>query len=75
MKDKSPNKVNLSIGVYRTEDGKPHVFRAVRKVEEELARFDADKEYVPSQGDINYIDASKKLVFGKDEALLSRVLS
>jgi len=73
MKDKTRNKVNLSLGVYRTEDGAPHVFRAVRKVEEELARFDCDKEYGPSGGEVSFNNLSKKLIFGNDQNLLDRV--
>jgi aspartate/tyrosine/aromatic aminotransferase len=32
-KDTSPDKVNLGIGAYRTEEGKPYVFRAVSLAE------------------------------------------
>lgn len=31
--DKSADKINLGIGAYRDSDGKPYVFRSIRKVE------------------------------------------
>lgn len=34
--DPSPNKVDLGIGAYRTNDGKPYVLQVVRKVEKEM---------------------------------------
>ena len=73
QKDTHPQKVNLSIGVYRSEDGRPHVFRAVRKAEEDLANFDGDKEYVPGTGEESYTELSKQLIFGKNNAITDRV--
>ncbi|CDJ68778.1 aspartate aminotransferase, putative [Eimeria necatrix] len=34
--DKNPKKVDLGVGAYRTEDGKPYVFKAVRMAEEQI---------------------------------------
>jgi len=73
LKDKTPNKVNLAIGVYRNADGTPHVFRAVRKAEEELAKFDGDKEYTKTTGEDLYINLSKQLVFGDNKEITDRV--
>lgn len=36
--DKDPNKVNLGIGAYRTEEEKPYVFQVVREVEADLIK-------------------------------------
>jgi aspartate aminotransferase len=35
--DKDPNKVNLGIGAYRTDDSKPYVLNVVKEAEFELA--------------------------------------
>ena len=35
--DKDPNKVNLGVGAFRDNNGKPYVFPVVRKVDQELA--------------------------------------
>ena len=32
LKDNSPSKINLGIGAYRSNEGKPYVLKAVRKV-------------------------------------------
>jgi aspartate/tyrosine/aromatic aminotransferase len=32
--DKNPEKVNLGVGAYRTEEGKPYIFPVVKKAEE-----------------------------------------
>ena len=41
--DPSKDKVNLGIGAYRDETGKPYVFNVVRKVEEELLKSNINK--------------------------------
>jgi aspartate aminotransferase len=44
--DTDPNKVNLGIGAYRDESGKPYVFPVVRKAEMAIANdHTLDKEY------------------------------
>ena len=49
--DTNPNKVNLGIGAYRSEDGKPYVFPVVRKAEKMICdNHDLDKEYSPIDG-------------------------
>ena len=35
-KDPSPVKLNLGVGAYRTEEGKPYVLRVVREAEQRL---------------------------------------
>ncbi len=53
--DKAPKKVNLSMGAYRTHEGKPYVFPVVKKVEaeivKEIAEGKLDKEYNAIDGD------------------------
>ncbi|OXB71909.1 UNVERIFIED_CONTAM: hypothetical protein H355_005524 [Colinus virginianus] len=50
-KSTAKEKVNLGVGAYRTEEGKPYVFRCVRKVEAQLAADTSlSKEYLPIDG-------------------------
>lgn len=65
-KDPRPNKINLGIGVYRTDDLKPLLLDSVKKGEEILLKTEKNKEYLPIGGDPELIDESMKLVFGKD---------
>ena len=36
--DENPKKVNLGIGAYRTEEGKPYVFPVVKEAEKKIAK-------------------------------------
>jgi len=36
--DKSSDKINLGIGAYRDDNGKPYIFKVVKKVEEEILK-------------------------------------
>ncbi|GLT25435.1 hypothetical protein SLA2020_005640 [Shorea laevis] len=66
-KDPSPNKLNLGIGVYRTEDGQPHMLNVVRRAEQMLVNeLSVDKEYLPITGMAEFNKLSAKLVFGPE---------
>eukprot|EP01084_Bolivina_argentea_P315831 547323_1 len=63
--DTDPRKVNLGIGAYRDDNGKPYVLEVVRKVEKELAADTTlNKEYLPISGDAEYVKLSQKLMLG-----------
>jgi aspartate aminotransferase len=65
--DKDAKKVNLGVGAYRDNNGKPFVFPIVRKVEQEIVN-DAtlDKEYAPIEGVAEFITGAKMVTFGWD---------
>jgi len=58
--------VNLGVGAYRDENGKPFVLRVVRQVEEELTKEKLDKEYIPQEGLKEFLQASALVQFGED---------
>lgn len=66
--DTDPRKVNLGIGAYRTEEGKPWVLPVVVKAEElmlnDIATGQADKEYLPVDGVAALKPLTQKLIFG-----------
>jgi len=65
--DKHPEKVNLGIGAYRDDSGKPYVFPVVRKAEELLlSNKSADKEYAPIDGDAGFNKGARGVLFGWD---------
>ncbi|CAG9861153.1 unnamed protein product [Phyllotreta striolata] len=45
LNDTNPSKVNLSIGIFRTDDNKPFVLECVRKAEKIIISKNLDKEY------------------------------
>lgn len=63
--DKDPNKVNLGIGAYRSEDGKPYVFPVVRAAEQKIAsNHSLDKEYAPIDGEAAFNKGARGVLFG-----------
>ncbi|KAG6484947.1 hypothetical protein ZIOFF_053472 [Zingiber officinale] len=66
-KDPSPMKVNLGVGAYRTEEGKPLVLNVVKKAEKMLLNNPSRvKEYLPITGLADFNKLSAKLIFGAD---------
>lgn len=66
-KDQSPVKLNLGVGAYRTEEGKPLVLNVVRQAEQLLVNDQSRvKEYLPITGLADFNKLSAKLIFGDD---------
>uniref|UniRef100_A0A914W1F0 Aspartate aminotransferase n=1 Tax=Plectus sambesii TaxID=2011161 RepID=A0A914W1F0_9BILA len=66
-----PNKVNLTIGAYRTEEAKPWVLPVVREAEKKLAVDDSQNhEYLPVLGFEPFCKAAVSLVLGADNAAI-----
>lgn len=65
--DSSPVKVNLGVGAYRTEEGKPLVPNVVRRAEQMLVNDTSRvKEYLSITGIADFNKLSAKLIFGAD---------
>jgi aromatic-amino-acid transaminase len=69
--DSRPGKVNLGVGIYYDESGRIPVLRAVRQVEEALAKESLPRGYLPIDGLPSYTQATQKLVFGAESPLLA----
>lgn len=68
--DHDPKKVDLAIGAYRDNEGKPWVLPVVQKVDEQLvADAGVNHEYQPLIGNPEFLVASAKLLFGADTDL------
>ncbi|TKR92351.1 hypothetical protein L596_007023 [Steinernema carpocapsae] len=68
--DPSPNKMNLGVGAYRDDKGKPFVLPSVKEAELALVNANLDKEYAGIAGIPEFTAQSAKLAFGEDcEAL------
>jgi len=67
-----PNKVNVSIGAYRTDEGNPLVLSCVKKAEALLLKDNSlNKEYLPQRGDVSYVELCQKMLFGEGSALVA----
>ncbi|KAJ2776899.1 aspartate transaminase aat1 [Coemansia javaensis] len=72
-RDADPRKMNLGVGAYRTDEGKPYVLGAVRKAEEALLARRLDKEYLPITGLPAFTKAAAELAYGADSPALGRL--
>ncbi|CAJ0571435.1 unnamed protein product, partial [Mesorhabditis spiculigera] len=67
LQETDPNKVNLTIGAYRTEEAKPWVLPVVRTAEAALAADQTlNHEYLPVLGFEPFSKEATKLVLGAD---------
>ncbi|KAI6888195.1 PLP-dependent transferase [Hortaea werneckii] len=63
--DTFPHKVDLGVGAYRDQAGRPWVLPSLRDADRRLRDDpDLDHEYQPIDGTLDYLAASQRLVFG-----------
>lgn len=72
-KDTHPDKINLGVGAYRDDAGKPWVLPVVREAERRILEKGFNKEYLPMAGHAEFRRLAAELLYGEDQALLSRV--
>ncbi|XP_011497433.1 PREDICTED: probable aspartate aminotransferase, cytoplasmic [Ceratosolen solmsi marchali] len=69
--DSHESKVNLTIGAYRTAEGKPWVLPVVRKVESTLAQDESQNhEYLPVLGLESFSQAATTMILGEDSVAI-----
>jgi aspartate aminotransferase len=76
--DTFPRKINLGVGAYRDEDGKPWVLPVVKKATEILLNDPSlDHEYLPVTGLPEFTSAAAGLILGPDSPAIAggRVVS
>lgn len=64
--DTNPQKINLGVGAYRDDNGKPYVLPSVRQAEEKMRSKNLDKEYLPISGTADFCKLTIKLALGDD---------
>ncbi len=69
-KDSNPDKVNLSVGVYRDDNNQTPVLGAVKKAEERLLTTETTKSYLPISGTSGYSACVQRLLFGDGHAVI-----
>ncbi|KAH7915815.1 pyridoxal phosphate-dependent transferase [Hygrophoropsis aurantiaca] len=70
--DTDSRKINLGVGAYRDENGKPYVLNAVKKAEEIITAAKLDKEYLPITGLAGFTKNAAKLAYGADSPPLNQ---
>ncbi|CAL0328921.1 unnamed protein product [Lupinus luteus] len=69
LADQSPNKVNVGVGAYRDDNGKPVVLQCVREAEKRIAGSQF-MEYLPMAGSIKLVEESLKLAYGENSEFI-----
>ncbi|XP_028814126.1 aspartate aminotransferase, mitochondrial [Denticeps clupeoides] len=69
-RDTNPKKINLGVGAYRDDQGKPYVLNCVRKAEAQIATKKLDKEYLTIGGLAEFNKACAQLALGPDNEVL-----
>jgi len=64
LADPNPNKMNLSVGVYKDASGQTPVLRCVKDAERRLVQNEATKGYLPIDGHAGFREHVRDLVFG-----------
>ncbi|KAJ8365314.1 hypothetical protein SKAU_G00141450 [Synaphobranchus kaupii] len=65
--DKDPNKVNLGVGAYRTDDSQPWVLPVVKKVERMIVEDQSlNHEYLPILGLPEFRSSASKIALGEE---------
>ncbi|TLS23036.1 uncharacterized protein PpBr36_06126 [Pyricularia pennisetigena] len=70
--DSNPKKINLGVGAYRDDAGKPYVLPSVRQAEEKVIAARMNKEYAGITGVPEFTSAALTLAYGKDSTALDR---
>ena len=67
-KDSNPKKINLGVGAYRDDKGKPYVLPSVQTAEQSIVQQNLDKEYAGITGVPEFTTAAAKLAYGTNSA-------
>lgn len=71
--DSRADKIDLGVGVYRTDDGATPVFRAIKQAEQTLVDEQDSKGYLGPDGDIGFVHALMPYIFGADANMGGRI--
>lgn len=70
-KDLNPDKIDLTVGVYKDADGNTPIFSAVKKAEERLLSDETTKSYLSIEGSQVYAERVQRLLFGAGHEIVS----
>ncbi len=71
--DPRADKIDLGVGVYRTEDGATPVFAAIKAAEQRLVDQQDSKSYLGPEGDMGFVNALMPYIFGQDATMGGRI--
>ena len=65
--DPRADKIDLGVGVYRTDTGATPVFAAIKAAEKKLLETQDSKAYLGPEGDMGFVHALMPWIFGKED--------
>ncbi|KAJ9649231.1 aspartate transaminase aat1 [Coniosporium apollinis] len=68
--DSHPEKINLGVGAYRDDKGKPYVLPSVRSAEKKVVDAALNKEYAGITGVPEFTKAAARLAYGSDSPVI-----
>lgn len=71
LKDPRSSKINLSIGIYKDENGDTTILDTVKRAETLLLDEEKTKNYLPIEGLATFNDAAKKLLLGQNSVIIN----
>lgn len=71
--DNRADKIDLGVGVYRTNDGDTPVFAAIKAAEAKLVAEQDSKSYLGPEGDLGFVHALMPYIFGEDANMGGRI--
>jgi len=71
--DVREDKIDLGVGVYRTDEGATPVFAAIKAAEAQLVADQDSKSYLGPEGDTGFVNALMPFIFGKDATMGGRI--
>ncbi|MCX7420789.1 MAG: aspartate/tyrosine/aromatic aminotransferase [Planctomycetia bacterium] len=69
-KDARPEKLNLSVGVFKDDKGRTPVLKCVKEAERRLLEGESSKTYLSIEGSSEYGRAVRELMFGTDHEIV-----
>ncbi|MFN4021090.1 MAG: aromatic amino acid transaminase [Erythrobacter sp.] len=73
--DPRADKIDLGVGVYRTEDGDTPVFAAIKAAEQVLVDTQDSKAYLGPEGDMGFVNALMPYIFGSSDPTMGGRIS
>jgi len=69
-KDTDPKKINLGVGAYRDDNGKPYILECVREAEKRIFDGNLDHEYLPIGGLAKFNHLCQELQLGANSPVI-----
>lgn len=75
-KNTNAKKINLGVGAYRDDNGKPFILPSVREAEKKIAHTEGlNHEYLPIGGNASFCAHAALLAFGEDSEVIKNKLN